>query len=409
MNIQHFHRQPASQKKQRKQNRSKTMPQKLLALTSTALCLPAYNDAQAAIIDTTQTNIAYRHSAYDEDNNGEDSRYSIVIDQLHFFHPISGDLDLSISALHETMSGASPWYITPDVDGTPIQVMSGASIEEKRDSVEVAMTRRFDQQQLTLKPSLGFSTENDYTALSGSLELVVDFNNKLSSVSFGFGFSLDEIEPVDTDIYPSRVDSEKKDSGTLFIGFAQIFSPTQVLQSSFSYTRLSGFLSDPYKQSFVANLLVADARPQERNQVAWLTRYRHFFKNADAAMHVDFRLYQDDWALLSHTLEFSWYQNIGQWQLVPGLRYYSQSQAAFYAPYYTNTRSDSFYSSDYRLSAYGAISTSLELRTTFSSFNFSLSYERYRSDADYAFKKEPLGNPGLVSFSMLSLDLSVSF
>ena len=49
-------------------------------------------------------------------------------------------------------------------------------------------------------------------------------------------------------------------------------------------------------------------------------------------------------------------------RLIPSLRYYTQSQADFYAPYYISERSDGYYSSDYRLSPYGALAWRVKAR-----------------------------------------------
>ena len=63
----------------------------------------------------------------------------------------------------------------------------------------------------------------------------------------------------------------------------------------------------------------------------------------------------------SHTLDLAWYQNIGdRVQVVPGFRYYGQSAARFFSPA-NNFVGTTPSSSDYRLSAYGAVSANLKL------------------------------------------------
>ena len=59
--------------------------------------------------------------------------------------------------------------------------------------------------------------------------------------------------------------------------------------------------------------------------------------------------------MVSHTFELAWYQTLfDRLLIVPSVRYYSQGQADFYAPFCAAPRRDGFRSSDYRLSAFGA-------------------------------------------------------
>ena len=134
----------------------------------------------------------------------------------------------------------------------------------------------------------------------------------------------------------------------------------------------------------------------------------------NGSLHADYRLYVDDWEMISHTLELGWYQ--GLWRslmLVPTFRYYSQSQAEFYAPFFTGSRSDGHYTSDYRLSPYGAISFGLKAETAFDTWRVRwravLAYERYVSGSDLALGKVGVENPGLVSYHLFSLGLTARF
>ena len=80
------------------------------------------------------------------------------------------------------------------------------------------------------------------------------------------------------------------------------------MQSTLTYALGNGFLSDPYKQALVVGEPFADSRPDLRNQIAWLTRYRHHFSSLNASFHADYQFYWDDWNITAHTLEVAWYQ-----------------------------------------------------------------------------------------------------
>jgi hypothetical protein len=118
----------------------------------------------------------------------------------------------------------------------------------------------------------------------------------------------------------------------------------------------------------------------------------------------------DDWGINSHTIEVAWYQALfDAIRLIPGIRYYSQSQAEFYAPYYVAPRNDGLYSSDYRLSPFGALSWRIKAETRFQTWNIDWSatvgYERYTSSGDLALGDVKIENPGLVSFNLFSIGL----
>ena len=100
----------------------------LLALTQAALALPGI--ATAAEGGTLQTD--YLYSRYDEAKlsagrsaSGEsESRYRI---DSHLFRVSTAldDNNLGLDLTYETLSGASPWFVLPDANGRPVQVMSG--------------------------------------------------------------------------------------------------------------------------------------------------------------------------------------------------------------------------------------------------------------------------------------------
>jgi len=92
------------------------------------------------------------------------------------------------------------------------------------------------------------------------------------------------------------------------------------------------------------------------------------------------------------------------------LRYYTQSAANFFTNVDNLTRpATNFQSSDYRLSAFGAISGSLALKTTFGNWDATLTGERYLANEKYsAFNVSQLST-ALVRYVSVSLGLDYSF
>jgi hypothetical protein len=77
-----------------------------------------------------------------------------------------------------------------------------------------------------------------------------------------------------------------------------------------------------------------EKRPNERNQWTENLRYVQHIDGVDAALHFDYHFFHDDWGINAHTFEADWVQPLGNgWTITPKIRYYSQNAADFYTPY----------------------------------------------------------------------------
>jgi hypothetical protein len=390
------------------------------ALTASALALPGLARTAAADSPPTEPVSDYRYSRYAEDSlparkvatGGEKGRYEIDIHQFRFEAGLSDRIGVGIDVSHEAMSGATPWYITPDTNGQPVQVMTGATIDEARTDALISGDYYFELGKASLGG--GISAENDYLAINGSLGGERHFNDKNTTLSGGIGMSYDQLSPTDADRFPTRPKHEDKQSYNGYLALSQVLGDSTIAQTSLKYQHARGFLSDPYKLAFVAGTPETDERPGTRNQISSLTRFRHHFRSVQGTLHLDYMFYADDWEMYSHTIEVAWYQTLfDRFRLIPSARYYSQSQANFYAPYYNVARGDGLRSSDYRLSPFGAYSYKIQAEFPFEFWEFhwhvAAAFERYVSDADIALESVSVANPGLVSYNLFTVGLSARF
>jgi hypothetical protein len=260
----------------------------------------------------------------------------------------------------------------------------------------------------------GVSSENDYLAFNGSLGGEREFNDKNTTLSGGVGASFDSITPSGTDEFPERPHNEDKQSYNGYLALSQILGDSTIGQTSLKYQHATGFLSDPYKRAFVASVPETDVRPDLRHQISSLTRLRHHFRSLEASLHLNYTFYWDDWEMNSHMFEVAWYQTLfDRFRLIPSARYYSQSQAEFYAPFYVTQRSDGLRSSDYRLSPFGAYSYKIQAEFPFEVWQFNLhmtaAFERYVSGGDLALETVDFENPGLVSYNLFTVGMTGRF
>jgi hypothetical protein len=412
----------------------------LTALTTSALALPGIAGSASADAPIERASMSASSSYYKEDNLspsqfsgiGSRERYEVYTQQIRIDLPVAERIDLGIDFLHEDMSGASPWFVEPDASG-PLQVMSGATIEDTRYDLLADLDFYMDRGKDTV--SLGFSSEKDYLSINGGIGAERHLNDKNTTLSASGAFSYDWIDPTDADDFDTRPRTGEKWSLDLFAGLAQILSRASTAQITLNYKHSDGYLADPYKAIRgigPADPLLSDIRPDQKDQLSILLRYRHHFESITGSLHTDYRFYTDDWGVISHTVELAWYQNLFEWlTITPSLRWYSQSKADFYDTLLPPGVTPKHRSSDFRLSPYGAVSGKIKAEIELldlwkydarpglaaigvtDGFDLiaSLSYERYFSDGSFSVVSvsESDEAPGLVRFHVFALSLTGRF
>ncbi len=374
----------------------------LLALTSSALLLPAYQGAQADA-PPEFTELGLRYSQYREDDSagnktfgGSSERYQVDIAQFHLLAPVSDNWSVALDVQWEDMSGASPWFVGQSLEGSPKVIMSGASIADTRTDISVTTRYYYD------RGNAGFnytrSEEDDYQSDAIALDGSLNSADGLTTYSGAISASFDELEPTQGAV-PTHTLKDEKDSRSAWIGVSRIVSKRAIVKFGLSYTYRDGFLTDPYK--------LLDKRPDQRKEWAASAGYRHFFIDANAALHADYRYFDDDWGISSHTVDLAWHQNLGaRTRLIPFLRYYSQDEADFFDNLVDFQAR--YYADDYRLSAFGAITAGLRLRHVFGNWSVNVTGERYQTEESWGlFSAEE--SPALVDYWRYSVGLDYVF
>lgn len=375
----------------------------LAVLTSAALALPAF-----AATQPSETSISIKASQYKEEDIaasdvliGANERYDIDVYQFQLTTPIGADWSLDVNLNRELMSGASPWGTIRDfTTGDPTLIMSGATIEDQRTEVSVTASRYFTDSSASV--TVSHSDEDDYEAKAIAVGGEWELMDGMATLAVGASYSSDDIRPTDALSF-NRVTEEEKQSRSMSVSWTHILNRTSLLQIGTGITERDGYLSDPYK--------LRDVRPDSRLEKTLSAKYRKYFEQPNAAMHLDYRYFHDDFGIRSHTLDFAWHQPFGdRFQLIPGVRYYSQEEADFYIPI------DSFFisldenqSSDFRLSSFGAWSFSIKGVVTLADWTLDLAYERYISDGDYALDEPDIEHPALLEFELVTFGVNYRF
>jgi len=374
----------------------------LVALTSSAFLLPAY---QSAIADAPPefTEIGTRYSKYKEDDisakkafGGRSERYDIDVAQFYLLAPVSDDWSVALDVSWEDMSGASPWFVGESIEADDAKViMSGASIEDTRTEVSVTTRYYFDSGNAGFNYT--YSDEDDYESKALSLDGSINSEDGLTTYSAAVSASDDDITPTQG-AYPTNTLDATKDVRSAWLGVTQIVSKRALVRFGLSYTYRDGFLTDPYKY--------LDDRPDERKEWTVSAGYRYFLEEPNAALHVDYRYFDDDWGIASQTVDVAWVQTFKDTTVSPFIRYYSQDEADFFSNIdYEDT---DYFSDDYRLSAFGAFSYGLRLSHEIGNWSINADAERYQTDESWGvYGGEE--SPGLVEFWRYGVGLNYAF
>jgi hypothetical protein len=304
-----------------------------------------------------------------------------------------------------------------------VHIMASASPETRR-QWDGSVTHQWDHAALIVGG--GISDEHDYLSHFINVGGTVDFNNKLTVLNWGASLTRNRIRAslaansaADTGNYTDRIRTfqgqptifGRRNDFAANAGVTQILNQGSLIQADIGFTRSTGFLENPYKAvifafddpdepfdnsglKYIAIKGSLEQRPDVRSQLAANLRFTQHLARSDGGLHLNYRFYRDNWGVRSHTVEISLDQPLGGgWLLTPEARYYTQTAGDFYAPYFTFEEAYpahpggpldrtkiplKYFTSDERLSAFGALSGSLALQKSLGrGFALGLSYEYY--------------------------------
>lgn len=291
-----------------------------------------------------------------------------------------------------------------------IHMLSSASPETRKEG-DFGLAYEWDTGAVELGG--GLSQEDDYDSRFVSLGGRWDLNRKLTTLSADLSYTDSDISrkfPTDTQSagfsngsayfdpdLPTPLPGEdwiqgERTDWSARLGVSQILDRDSVLETGLGYTRSGGFLENPYKvvtfafldpdqplepafpALYVDTAFAIEQRPDLREQWFWDLGYVRHIDAVDAALHLDYHFFHDDWGIDAHTFEAAWAQPLGRgWTLTPRVRYYTQSAADFYQPFFffeqqaplspggrlDLSKLPRHFSSDHRLSGFGALSGGL--------------------------------------------------
>ena len=313
------------------------------------------------------------------------------------------DRSLTLGLTVDTLTGATPSgairqdvpqsFTRPSGSSAYTEPAGKLPLDDTFKDTRVAITAGWQQpagEMGLVSVGLSASKEYDYLHTGVNASYAHDFNNRNTTVSAGFAFASDSIEPVggapapfssmlDVGDTSNRAGDQDKDVLDVVLGVSQVLSKNLLVQVNYSLSQSDGYLNNPYKVLSVVDGVTGDtlprmpginggpsgeflfeSRPDERTQHSLYTQAKYFMNGK--VLDASYRYMTDDWEIDSHTLDVRYRWPLGETRYIePHLRYYTQTEAEFYRLSIDDSAPlPQFASSDYRLGNFDAITAGVK-------------------------------------------------
>ncbi len=303
-----------------------------------------------------------------------------------------------------------------DIIGSPWVASSGASRQDTWASVGVDYSHSSDSRNTVWNVDASFATEYDYSSIGFGGGVTQLFNEKNTTVGVSAKVYLDAwrpIYPTELKAYADTngnlndgffqgvtildqngnasgnwrpangfglIQDKSRNSYSASFSFSQILSKNAQLSVFVDVVKQQGWLANPLQRVYfgdVPNYYIGNSAsipnytsptntdvfqladdierlPDSRFKVPIGLRLNYFI-NETFALRTYYRYYFDDWGVSAHTANIELPIKISdKFTLYPSFRYYSQTQADYFAPFDENLSTSAYYTSDYDLSKFSA-------------------------------------------------------
>ena len=299
---------------------------------------------------------------------------------------------LNLSLAIDTLTGATPngakpatntaqTFTTPSGNSSFTTPAGDLPLDDTFHDTRVALGVSWQQpvgDVSTLDIGTTLSKEFDYQHIGINASFSRDFFQRNTTVTAGFAFASDSIDPeggapiplapmrgIDDDT--SKLGDDDKEIIDLLIGVTQVINRRMLVQLNYTYSDASGYLNDPYKIVSVldatgepvptigpapqipSHQFLYESRPDSRTKHSIFAKTKYRFDNS--TLSASYRYMTDDWEIDSHTFDFRYRWDMNRYNYIePHLRFYTQSAADFYTLALNDgTPLPQYASADYRL------------------------------------------------------------
>jgi hypothetical protein len=249
-----------------------------------------------------------------------------------------------------------------------IDIVTSASsrpVTEQRDEIDLSLDHEFTDVIVTT--AYRYSVEPDYVSHGLSGGFSYDFAQNNATLAVGLNVSSDEVGRAGDPEFSRDVSTS---GGRL--SFTQVLDVDTVATAVYELSRTTGFLSSAYRFVAIglewgcatpAPLCVPEVNPGERLRHALALSGRRSLGES-VSVGAGYRLYLDDWGVLSHTVQADLGYLAGEHTLLAArYRFYTQGAADHYRPFYLQP--EPYVTTDKELSSLSSHRLALELEQGF--------------------------------------------
>lgn len=149
------------------------------------------------------------------------------------------------------------------------------------------------------------------------------------------------------------IDYKPRNSYSASFSLAQVINKRSQIMLTIDPAYQSGLLATKYQRVYFTDGSVAsETLPDTRFKLPIGLRY-NYFAGDKIIIRSFYRYYQDNWGVKAHTFSLEAPIKLTPFLSVsPSYRFYTQSQADYFAPYMQHSKTDTYYTSDYDLAKF---------------------------------------------------------
>ena len=316
------------------------------------------------------TGLAFLLNAHRDLNDGDEVFLGVEIDTLTGATP-NGASASNVPQTFTQASGAGSYQVEAN------QLPTDDTHMDTRMAFDAGYKDQYSK-DLSIAYDGHLSMEFDYLSFGAGNSYQWDFNQRNTSLYFGFNGEYNRVHPVGNIPIPLSLmtpagspqnrlgASDSRSAVELGLGLTQIIDRVSLVQFRYTRSNYSGYLNDPYK-------LLSVVDDQNPANFGGTLEYR--YENRPASRDIDtiylaykrdlptgildlsFRHSEDDWDIDASALDFRYHHKLrARAYIQPHIRFYHQSEAYFYHHSLTSSQPLPVYASaDTRLASFDAI------------------------------------------------------
>ena len=247
-------------------------------------------------------------------------------------------------------------YYVDSVSSASIDVITSGASRYAEERTENTVGIDYLHNKTSMSLAYTSSVENDYDASSLHFEMSQDMFGDLTTISMGYSQGWDKVGNNTDPLF-----SEDANRKNYRLSISQVMSKNLLVGAGLEVVTDQGFLNNPYRfirycdtTACSSYSLAQEIYPNTRTSVALALRARYFLPYR-AALHAEYRNYEDDWDIKSDTFELGYTHPFGnKWIADFKFRTYSQGKAEFFSDLFPYANSQTFMARDKELSSFNS-------------------------------------------------------